>query len=125
MLDVAENKSAAARSSADGKHVWVCHLYGDRLLSVSLNNVEDVRHGCSLDAVRVCYLLCSSSLIEKKGPLTQPPDFDSIPEPGQMKNQADEKTDFESVVNQRKKKPMNSSNKTSSVEESILEKIKK
>ena len=64
-------------------------------------------------------------LIEKKGPLTRPPDFDSIPEPGQMKNQADEKTDFESVVNQRKKKPMNSSNKTSSVEESILEKIKK
>ena len=59
MLDVTENKSAAARSSADSKHVWVCHLYGDCLLSVSLNDVEDVRHGCSLDAVRVC---CSVGL---------------------------------------------------------------
>ena len=42
-------------------------------------------------------------LIEKKGPLTQPPDFDSIPTPGQTSNQAEEKTDFESVLNQKKK----------------------
>ena len=27
-------------------------------------------------------------LIKKKGPLTQPPDFDKIPEPGSNKNQA-------------------------------------
>jgi|TARA_B110000259_G_scaffold55098_1_gene64877 hypothetical protein len=64
-------------------------------------------------------------LIEKKGPLTQPPDFKSIPKPGQMSNQAEKKTSFENILNQKKKKPINSSDKKSSVEESILEKIKK
>ena len=42
-----------------------------------------------------------------------------------MSNQAEKKTSFENILNQKKKKPINSSDKKSSVEESILEKIKK
>ena len=66
-------------------------------------------------------------LIKKKEPLTQPPDFDTIPEPGSIENKADkEENSIESILglntNEQKSSTGSSS---SSTEESILNQIKK
>jgi hypothetical protein len=65
-------------------------------------------------------------LIKKKKPLTQPPDFQKIPEPGSMKDTA--ATDENSIEKILKSSQMKSDNKkstSSSTEDSILKKIKK
>ena len=65
-------------------------------------------------------------LIKKKEPLTQPPDFQKIPEPGSMKDTA--ATDENSIEKILKSSQMKSDNKkstSSSTEDSILKKIKK
>ena len=65
-------------------------------------------------------------LIKKKEPLTQPPDFDTIPEPGSVENKAekDEKS-IESILSSNTSEPSSTSSSSSSTEESILNQIKK
>ena len=65
-------------------------------------------------------------LIKKKEPLTQPPDFDTIPEPGSIENKADkEQTSIESILSSNTSKSDNTNTSSSSTEESILNQIKK
>ena len=65
-------------------------------------------------------------LIKKKGPLTQPPDFDKIPEPGSNKNQAEsEVSNIERILKKNTSKSNSSKIKSSTTEESILNQIKK
>ena len=65
-------------------------------------------------------------LIKKKEPLTQPPDFDTIPEPGSTENKAEkEENSIESILSSNISKSDNTSSSSSSTEESILNQIKK
>ena len=66
-------------------------------------------------------------LIKKKEPLTQPPDFDTIPEPGSIENKADkEENSIESILGSNTNEQKSStSSSSSSTEESILNQIKK
>ena len=65
-------------------------------------------------------------LIKKKEPLTQPPDFDTIPEPGSTENKAEkEENSIESILSSNTSKLENTSSSSSSTEESILNQIKK
>ena len=65
-------------------------------------------------------------LIKKKEPLTQPPDFDKIPEPGSVENKAEkEENSIESILNSNTNEQSRTSSPPSSTEESILNQIKK
>ena len=65
-------------------------------------------------------------LIKKKEPLTQPPDFDTIPEPGSTENKAEkEENSIESILSSNTSKSDNANSSSSSTEESILNQIKK
>ena len=65
-------------------------------------------------------------LIEKKGPLSLPPDFNSIPEPGTIENKAESANgSIEEILNSRKNVSNNKKQKSSSTENSILNQIKK
>ena len=65
-------------------------------------------------------------LIKKKEPLTQPPDFDTIPEPGSTENKAEkDENSIESILSSKTSKSDNTNSSSSSTEESILNQIKK
>ena len=65
-------------------------------------------------------------LIKKKNPLTQPPDFDTIPKPGEVVNKADKKgNSIEKILNTSQSKEQKNSTKSTSTEKSILNQIKK
>jgi hypothetical protein len=64
-------------------------------------------------------------LIEKKGPLTQPPDFQNIPEPGITNSKAENQNSIEEMINKKQDQSDKTSKSTSSTENSILEQIKK
>ena len=69
-------------------------------------------------------------LINKKNPLVLPPDFDKLPKPGEasIKSTKDIKSDQSNIENLLKKSKIeddtSSSEKSSSIESSILKKIK-
>ena len=68
-------------------------------------------------------------LVEKKNPLTVPPEFDKLPIPSDTKNNEnkDEGDSLENILTKKKFKIIKSSEKTltdKSLEKSILEKIK-
>tara|TARA_B110000967_G_C18890701_1_gene567138 strand:+ start:1296 stop:1616 length:321 start_codon:yes stop_codon:yes gene_type:complete len=65
-------------------------------------------------------------LIKKKEPLTQPPDFETIPRPGISENKTkDEKNNIKKLLKKSRSEPSTGMSKSSSVEKSILSKIKK
>ena len=66
-------------------------------------------------------------LIEKKGALTQPPDFQKMPEPGSMEDKSrSKKNSIEEIIKTKKtNSPGESQTKSSSTEETILRQIKK
>ena len=66
-------------------------------------------------------------LIEKKGALTQPPDYQKIPEPGSMEDKSkSNKNSIEEILRTKKTNSSDKSqNKSSSTEETILRQIKK
>jgi|TARA_B100001093_G_scaffold519992_1_gene611943 PBP1b-binding outer membrane lipoprotein LpoB len=65
-------------------------------------------------------------LIKKKEPLTQPPDFEKILEPGSKQSQtATNQNSIEKILKTTKSNSSDSPSKSSSTEESILKKIKK
>ena len=62
-------------------------------------------------------------LIQKKEPLTQPPDFKVIPSPNSTENTKNQNID--KIFGISEEKVNTSSNNTKSVEDSIIKKIKK
>ena len=64
-------------------------------------------------------------LIKKKEPLTQPPDYDTILEPGSIENKAGEQNSIEKILKTTQRQSGISQSKSSSTEESILNQIKK
>ena len=65
-------------------------------------------------------------LIKKKEPLTQPPDFETIPEPGSIESKAEkQESSIEQILKTTPSTENQSSTQYSSTEESILNKIKK
>ena len=64
-------------------------------------------------------------LVKKKQPLVLPPDYEKIPEPGSLKNKSiDEKEQIQKIL-KVPKEDTSSINKSKSVENSIIEKIRK
>ena len=65
-------------------------------------------------------------LVKKKEPLTQPPDFEKIPEPGSIKTSSEnDKNSIEKILKTSRTETENSQATSSSTEDSILKKIKK
>ena len=65
-------------------------------------------------------------LVKKKEPLTQPPDFTKIPEPGSIqKNIESEQNSIETIIKRKRSESNSGQTKTSSVEKSIIDQIKK
>ena len=65
-------------------------------------------------------------LIKKKEPLTQPPDFGTIPEPGSTENKAEKiESSIESILSSNTNEQSSTSSSSSTTEESILNQIKK
>ena len=65
-------------------------------------------------------------LIKKKEPLTQPPDFETIPEPGSMESKAEkQESSIEQILKTKPSTENQSTTQSSSTEESILNQIKK
>jgi len=65
-------------------------------------------------------------LIKKKDPLTQPPNFETIPEPGsaKIKRESGQKK-IKKILQKKKPETFKKKTRSTSVEESILERIKK
>ena len=65
-------------------------------------------------------------LIKKKEPLTQPPDFETIPEPGSMESKAEkQESSIEQILKTKPSTENQTTTQSSSTEESILNQIKK
>tara|TARA_B100001063_G_C16395517_1_gene372284 strand:+ start:93 stop:407 length:315 start_codon:yes stop_codon:yes gene_type:complete len=64
-------------------------------------------------------------LIKKKDPITQPPDFDTIPEPGSIKKKEDSKNNIKDILKTNQRESTSNKSKSSSTEQSILQQIKK
>tara|TARA_B100000767_G_C19575865_1_gene455221 strand:- start:417 stop:737 length:321 start_codon:yes stop_codon:yes gene_type:complete len=65
-------------------------------------------------------------LIKKKEPLTQPPDFEKIPEPGSSTaTKESEQKSVKKILKSSQSEPTSSRGKSSSTEDSILKRIKK
>jgi hypothetical protein len=100
-------------------------------LLILLSTFSIVLTGCSSldDAGRVLRnektKTTDEFLIEKKGPLTQPPDFQKIPKPGSDENKADKVNEISEILKARQPETRNNNTKSSSTEESILRQIKK
>ena len=67
-------------------------------------------------------------LVEKKNPLSMPPDFNDLPEPAGFENEqiSEQKNELEKIlkIDKSDKKTNNTSHKNKSLENTILEKIK-
>ena len=63
-------------------------------------------------------------LIKKKEPLVLPPDYNEIPKPGSLSNKTKNKNNLKKILKSNDKKTTNNTG-SSSVENSIINKIKK
>jgi|TARA_B110000914_G_C15213644_1_gene331814 hypothetical protein len=106
---------------------FIKHFFFLTLLSITLNNCSGLK-----EAGEVLRNEKSSStdefLIKKKEPLTKPPDFDVIPEPGSIANNraADKKkNNIKKILKASQAESSGSKSKSSSTEDSILKQIKK
>jgi hypothetical protein len=65
-------------------------------------------------------------LVKKRAPLSLPPDFEKIPEPGEFEDKAkNRRGNIEEILKTDQSKSVSSQTKSSSLEESILKQIKK
>ena len=64
-------------------------------------------------------------LVKKNEPLTRPPNMDVIPKPGSSNNTAKDETDLSKIFNLPDEENQTKKSKSSSVELSIIEKIRK
>ena len=90
------------------------------MLSFLITSCESVREGLSGSK----NLSTDEFLVKKKDPLVLPPDFENLPNPSERKADVEEMTSFEKTL--KKQTISESSSATgNSVEESILNQIKK
>ncbi len=61
--------------------------------------------------------------VKKREPLTLPPEYNKIPEPGSVKQNTDEKNQVNKILNIKEEDSSNS--KSSSVEQSVINQIRK
>jgi hypothetical protein len=93
-------------------------------LSIILNNcsgVDDAKKALSNQKTGKS----DEFLIKKKDPLTQPPDFKKMPEPGSMSNETESGQNSLKKILKSKQRSNNNQSTSSSIEESILNQIKK
>tara|TARA_B100001059_G_C17690359_1_gene504606 strand:- start:11 stop:319 length:309 start_codon:yes stop_codon:yes gene_type:complete len=64
-------------------------------------------------------------LVKKRNPLELPPNFEKIPEPGSISKKNDNEKEKIKKILKAPEKSKSSKNKSSSVEESILDRIRK
>ena len=64
-------------------------------------------------------------LVKKKKPLRQPPDFETIPEPGSTNNLEQNKSSIKEILKKSNNKSNKSPSPSSSIEDSIINQIKK
>ena len=64
-------------------------------------------------------------LVQKKDPLILPPDFESLPSPSDRDEAIEEMSSFEKTFKQESETEITASSAESSVEDSILEQIRK
>ena len=65
-------------------------------------------------------------LVKKKEPLVLPPDYDTLPKPGTTKTEKkDDRDDIKRILKAPNKSNTGNTNKSSSVEDSILDRIRK
>ena len=64
-------------------------------------------------------------LVKKKNPLVLPPDYNKLPKPGSMKSNKQNEEDKIKNILKVPKETRSGSNKTSTVEQSIIDKIRK
>ena len=65
-------------------------------------------------------------LVKKKQPLTLPPDFEIVPQPGSIENKSEIKeNNIEKLLKKNQSESSNSQSKSSSTENSILNQIRK
>ena len=65
-------------------------------------------------------------LVQKKKPLVMPPNYSELPEPGSIQTrELNEKNKIKTLLKKEKNTEINSSKKSSSIENTILDKIKK
>ena len=90
------------------------------MLSFLITSCESLREGLTGSK----NLSTDEFLVEKKDPLVLPPDFENLPNPSERQVSVEEMTSFEKTL--KKKTISESSSATgNSVEESILNQIKK
>ena len=90
------------------------------MLSFLITSCESVREGLTGSKNKST----DEFLVKKKDPLVLPPDFENLPDPSERKASVDEMTNFEKTL--KKQAISESSSATeNSVEESILNQIKK
>ena len=90
------------------------------MLSFLITSCESIREGLTGSK----NLSTDEFLVKKKDPLVLPPDFENLPNPSESGAAAEEMTNFEKTL---KKQTISESSSTTenSVEESILNQIKK
>ena len=65
-------------------------------------------------------------LVKKREPLVMPPNYSELPEPGSIQTrELNEKNKIKTLLKKEKNTEINSSKKSSSIENTILDKIKK
>ena len=87
-------------------------------------------YSCGLEGLKVKKRSENSDefLVEKKNPLTEPPDMNELPVPldheeEKSKTNSEDTLDIEKVLNSEKSEDSNTQNEESSLEKTILEKI--
>ncbi len=63
-------------------------------------------------------------LVKKRKPLVLPPDYNELPQPGKLPSNQEEEDNLKKILKGNKAKSKKNANNNSSVEESILNKIK-
>ena len=64
-------------------------------------------------------------LVKKRNPLVLPPDFEKIPEPGSISQKEEDEDEKIKKILKAPKRDNNSKKETSTIEESILDRIRK
>ena len=90
-------------------------------LITSCETLQSVKRGVSGEKMTTT---TDEFLVKKKDPLTLPPDYESLPTPTEGDGAEEEIFDFEKTLN-KTSSTENTSSTASSVEESILQQIRK
>ena len=96
----------------------ICICLGVLLLTVSCGNVGQALRNEKIKTT-------DEFLVKKKGPLVLPPNYEEIPAPDTMINKDQNQEDKIKKILKAPKKQKQNSNNSSSIETSIIEKIRK